>query len=1050
MHFQILGPLRVTNGDEREIALGGAKPAAVLAMLLLRANELVSADELIEGLWDGRPPATAAKTLQVHMSRLRRALDDAMISTSSGGYSLDATVDELDALRFESLVADGSAALAEGMHARASARLRAALGLWRGEALADFRYASFAQDAIARLDAQRTVALESAVEAELGLGRHSQLIPELKFLVKRHPLSEHLRAQLMLALYRSGRQAEALGVYRAGRRILVEQLGLEPSEELRDLESAILAQDPGLAAPSQAPKRGERRSRGTLVGYENELASLEDALEQALLGQGRLALVSGEPGVGKSRLADELSAVAEARGAQVLWGRCWTGGGAPAYWPWIQVLRGLGAEREVMMPAQSDPEAARFALFDTAATFLTQAASERPLVIVLDDLHAADQATLSLLQFVAAATLTAPVLIIATYRDTQLEPSQSLSETLSELARTSDCVQLVLTGMSGEDTAHFVEVSAGVAPMPRLAAAIHETSSGNPLFVAEIVRLLRAEGRLSELEPDRPLALPRGVDQVIARRLEQLSESCRQTLSLAAVIGRQFDPHVVERASGPAADDVPDHMDAARGARLVEVADGADLRFSHDLVRQALYERLPASERRRLHGTVAQTLERLHGPRPDPIVAELAHHFAEAVPGGDADKAIKYLMLAGDQAAELSAFQEAAAEYGRAADIGKSAGAPEPLMCEIYLRRAEQLATFAGLRELEVAVAEVEARAALLPADRARDARLAVVRGHLTLLDAATLEDAEIQAAIDFFEEIGDPASAARGWWAIVTLKCGCSGRVAEALAGGQMLDCAKRAHSPGLINQALRGIASGLSHGLAPVSEALPRVRGLLAESTDDTTRGRLHANIAILVAADGRFDEARALMDQGEKLIAPSERGWLRPVLDAYWVRIEWLAGNVHRTEEFARRLVTQYEAEGFTGYLSSEMTFLIDPLIAQGRLDEAAALLERAAPWATPDDVDAHFRQARSKARLELARGNLGAAEDAAEAAVARVLETESADEQVQTLLVQAAVLLAAGRDDAARAVSTRALAIAEARENVVLAQQARELIEAPVAA
>src|SRR3954471_12603967 len=214
MQFEILGSLRVTDGNDHEVAVGGPKRAALLAVLILRPNELISADRLVDDLWDVRPPATAAKTLQVHMSRLRRALAVGqngdrrdVIVTRAGGYVLEVDPVQIDAERFKRLVAEGRAALAEGAHARASTRLRSGLALWRGDPLADFTYASFAQDEIARLDSLRTVALESAVEAELALGRHAELIPELKMLVKRHPLSEHLRAQLMLALYRSGRQA---------------------------------------------------------------------------------------------------------------------------------------------------------------------------------------------------------------------------------------------------------------------------------------------------------------------------------------------------------------------------------------------------------------------------------------------------------------------------------------------------------------------------------------------------------------------------------------------------------------------------------------------------------------------------------------------------------------------------------------------------------------------------------------------------------------------------------------------------------------------------
>src|SRR4029079_543844 len=177
--FQILGPFRVTDADGGEVPLGGEKPAALLAMLVLHANELVAADRLIEDLWDGQPPATAPKTLQVHISRLRPALPENTIETTRGGYVLNAEPDQIDAQRFEALVSDGTAALAEGAHARASARLRSALALWRGDALAAFAYASFAQDTIARLDGLRTVALESAVEAELALGRHAELVPEI-------------------------------------------------------------------------------------------------------------------------------------------------------------------------------------------------------------------------------------------------------------------------------------------------------------------------------------------------------------------------------------------------------------------------------------------------------------------------------------------------------------------------------------------------------------------------------------------------------------------------------------------------------------------------------------------------------------------------------------------------------------------------------------------------------------------------------------------------------------------------------------------------------
>jgi DNA-binding SARP family transcriptional activator len=1073
-HFQILGPFRVTDDDGTEIALGGDKPAALLAMLVLRPNELVAADRLIEDLWDGQPPATAAKTLQVHISRLRRALPDDTISTTRGGYVLNAEPDQIDALRFETLVSDGTAALAEGAHARASARLRSALALWRGDALADFAYSSFAQDTIARLDGLRAVARESAVEAELALGRHAELVPEIKSLLKRHPLSEHLHAQLMLALYRSGRQAEALGVYRAARRVLVDQLGIEPSEELRELERRILEQDRELTAPAAQPRAArepQKSQRGALVGYENELGALEDLLEQALMRRGRLALIAGEPGVGKTRLADELGAVATARGAHVVWGRAPSVGGAPAYWPWIQVLRALVADRDplsvrtelgpsaaelmqllpelrdivpdVEAVERVDAEDARFRLFDAAATFVKRTAATRPLVIVLDDLHDADQSTLAFLQFVASAALDAPVLIIGTYRDTDAALARPLSDALGELARTTDCMQLLLTGLSHDDTAHFVELSAGVAPMPVLASAIHDASSGNPLFVTELVRLLRAEDRLHELEGDDALVLPHGVEQVIARRLEHLSDECRRTLSLAAVIGREFDVTLLERAGEASPDELLGHLDDARAARVIEEAPA--LRFSHDLVRHTLYAGLGRSERRRIHEAVALALES-RAARPEAVAAALGHHFAEALPGGDPAKAVEYLTLAGDAAGDIAASHEAASFYSRAAEIAKANEFPADVVCDLYLQLAERLIEAFDMAAAKSAVEDAETLIASAP-DRVRESRLAVARAHLRMLDALALDDQEIFDAIALFEELGDPVGAARGWGALVILNCGRSDRLQGDVAAERMLECARRAGSKALLSQAMRSIGSALALGAAPIGEALVRLRAFYDESDDPFTRARLLNCIACLEAMRGHFDESRAIVAQALDLVPAGQRFELEGYVYSTGSRTEYLSGNFRRAEELARADNVNLEAQGLVRYMSSELTFLVDALIAQGKLEEAGVQLERAAPLAAPDDVDALLRQARSRARLEFARDDLETAEEFARRALTYVEAAMAPDEHADSLLLLARILAAAGRHDEAREAAAQAFDVAEAREHTVYMQQARELLAAP---
>jgi DNA-binding SARP family transcriptional activator len=253
MEFHILGPLEALD-EGRSVALGGSKQRALLAVLLLHANETLSADRLIDDLWGERPPATAGKTLQVHVSRLRRALaagngSNGMVVTRERGYELQLDPERLDLYRFERLVADGRRALAEEGPERAVCKLEEALSLWRGRPLGELVCEPFAQREIARLDEFRVDALERLIEAKLELGRHDEVVGQLETLIGEHPYREPLRAQLMLALYRSDRQADALQAYQDARRKLVEELGIEPGERLRELERKILEQSPELAPP---------------------------------------------------------------------------------------------------------------------------------------------------------------------------------------------------------------------------------------------------------------------------------------------------------------------------------------------------------------------------------------------------------------------------------------------------------------------------------------------------------------------------------------------------------------------------------------------------------------------------------------------------------------------------------------------------------------------------------------------------------------------------------------------------------------------------------
>ena len=249
MEFRLLGPLEVIERG-RVLALGGGQQRSLFGALLLHANEVVSIDRLIDALWGQTPPVTAPKDVPVYVSRLRKELGEGRLFTQAPGYVLKVERSELDLRRFEQLLADARSADPSS----AAQKLRRALALWRGPALADLGYEPFVQADIARLEELRWVALEQRIEADLASGRHAELVGELEALVAEHPLRERLRCLLMLALYRSARQAEALDTYRHARRDLSEQLGLEPSDELKRLEQAILRQDPALDLVENAPR----------------------------------------------------------------------------------------------------------------------------------------------------------------------------------------------------------------------------------------------------------------------------------------------------------------------------------------------------------------------------------------------------------------------------------------------------------------------------------------------------------------------------------------------------------------------------------------------------------------------------------------------------------------------------------------------------------------------------------------------------------------------------------------------------------------------------
>jgi DNA-binding SARP family transcriptional activator len=291
--FRLLGPVEaILDGDP--VALPAPKPRALLAVLLLNRNRVVATHELIDELWSEEPPETATKALQVYVSQLRKAIGADRVLTKPPGYSLRVEEGELDLDVFGQLVNEGRERLAAGEAQAAAELLERALGLWRGPALAEFRSEPFARDAGARLEEARLEAVEERVEADLALGRHARLVPELEELVGRHPFRERLRGQLMLALYRSGRQADALDLYRRTRETLVEELGIDPGPELQELEQAILRQDRALqwarpapaAAAAQAAAPARRRRLALALAAAALLAALAAGIAAVVVARG--------------------------------------------------------------------------------------------------------------------------------------------------------------------------------------------------------------------------------------------------------------------------------------------------------------------------------------------------------------------------------------------------------------------------------------------------------------------------------------------------------------------------------------------------------------------------------------------------------------------------------------------------------------------------------------------------------------------------------------------------------------------------------------------
>ncbi|MEV4510993.1 BTAD domain-containing putative transcriptional regulator [Dactylosporangium sp. NPDC049525] len=703
-HLSVLGRVGAWR-DGVDLDLGGRRQRAVLALLIAARGRIVPADRLIGLVWRDEPPARASGVLQAYVSHLRRALEPdrpardrtGLIVSASPGYAVRAEAFTVDAWQFEALIREWTRPAAPAAPARDA--LSAALLLWHGTPYGDYDAEPWAVAERAGLEELRLAGLEGLGRVRLELGETHQAIADLEGLLAGHPLREEAWRLLALALYRSGRQGDALAALRRARTALAETVGLDPGPGLRSLEADILAQAPHLLASAALPNVGQEARRPTggvprrvLVGRDAETAVLDAAARQARAGA-TVALVEGPAGSGKSSLLEALTDRLRAAGWGTAWGRCPEVDGAPALYPWATLLEALpaaapgsghtveldplrspGAPGEVPSDG-GDPTARRFLLHRAFTRRLTDAAASAPLLLVLDDLHRADDASLALLRDLLPDLRTAPVLLVATYRPE--EAPAALTGALATLAR-HDPVRLRLGPLAPDAVGELVR---GLADRPltsRELASVTARSDGNPFHVMELGRLLSAGGNVEEV--------PTGVRDVVKLRISRLPDRAATVLRLAAVIGREVPTEVLLRASGLTEDEALDAVEIALvGGFLDAVAH--DLRFSHVLVREALYAELSPPRRARMHHLVASTTEAV-----DPsAVFSLAHHYHLAGPA-HAAPAARWSELAAEQAESRLAYAEAALLWRRAADAARAAGRPAAERLDLLLRLVRTLA----------------------------------------------------------------------------------------------------------------------------------------------------------------------------------------------------------------------------------------------------------------------------------------------------------------------------------------------------------------------
>jgi len=678
---RLLGTVSATR-DSEPVQLPDRKARLVLAVLAVDAGQAVRRGDLVAAVWGDDPPVSAESSLYSYISRLRRALGADILTSEQHAYRLAIGVEDTDLGLARSLLEE----VRRTTPGRAQQLTADALRLWRGTALADLLDTPWAGAESERIEDLRLSLVERWAQASLDLGEAARVADDLRGPCAANPERERMWALRMLALYRSGRQIEALQVYRVLRTTLVEQFGVEPAAETRALEAAMLRQDEQVLLGSSSAEGDQSLVLETtavvpLIGRDREISALLRAQQEAEQSSGRVVLVGGEAGIGKTRLVHELSTRTSAR---VLWGRCWERPGAPSFLPWREVidawtrtntrsdLRRLAGDLvepiATVAPALAiqlsytvshilpdDAALARYEQLHAITTLLTRASAVEPLVIILEDVHGADGHTLDLLSYICPRLAETHLLLVVTYRPEDVG-SSPVAATLSELALTGGAERLILPPLANDSTRELTLLHSTRLVDEENIAALVTRSGGNPLFAIELARLYEESGTVS--------AVPDVIGAAIEQRVARMPDEHIDVLCTAAVVGRSFSVDTLATIFDR--ERVMDAVRQANAAQLVafEAGSTGTATFSHILVRESVLRRLDAFEQARRHRMVADAISQYHGGDEVAPAAELAEHLVASLSaGGDVDRALAATVRAAQEAVSFMGHTDAVDRY---------------------------------------------------------------------------------------------------------------------------------------------------------------------------------------------------------------------------------------------------------------------------------------------------------------------------------------------------------------------------------------------------